>query len=168
MAESFERGGCCRSPSKSLALLRRVDSWRTLRIPGGELGCGVRRDDSAVRRSICFCSSRSRGIRGVRRWMERLISTCGSAAVVSIVVGEFLVALLPADKSSNLGLWIAAGVSTLFAVLQWRSIAWGSTTQNLTSLVKALLFICLIGASSLSYRWWGFANDERDRNHHGR
>ena len=42
---------------------------------------------------------------------------------------------------------VAAAVAILFAVLQWRGIVWGSTIQNLTSLLKALAFIALIVAA---------------------
>lgn len=78
------------------------------------------------------------------------ISTCGSTAAVAIVVGEFSSALLlPTEKGPNTVLIIAAGVTIAFAVVQWRSIGWGSTSQNITSLLKALLFMALIGASFL-------------------
>jgi len=34
----------------------------------------------------------------------------------------------------------------LFAALQWRGIAWGSSSQNITSFIKALAFVALIAA----------------------
>jgi APA family basic amino acid/polyamine antiporter len=37
-------------------------------------------------------------------------------------------------------------VAIAFAVLQWRGIVWGSTIQNITSLLKALAFFVLIAA----------------------
>ncbi|MEK6280060.1 MAG: APC family permease [Acidobacteriota bacterium] len=73
------------------------------------------------------------------------ISTCGSAAAVSLVIGEFAGALFPALNGR--AVTIAVTVAILFAVLQWRGIAWGSTTQNLTSLLKALAFLTLIAAA---------------------
>jgi APA family basic amino acid/polyamine antiporter len=72
------------------------------------------------------------------------ISTCGSTAAVALVVGTFSGALVPAF--SGKGPAIAATVAILFAVLQWRGIVWGSTIQNVTSLLKALAFIALIVA----------------------
>ena len=42
---------------------------------------------------------------------------------------------------------VAATVAIVFAVLQWRGIVWGSTIQNLTSLLKALAFVALIAAA---------------------
>ena len=70
------------------------------------------------------------------------ISSCGSTAAVALVVGTFSGALIPA--LSGKGPAIAATVAILFAVLQWRGIVWGSTIQNLTSLLKALAFFALI------------------------
>jgi APA family basic amino acid/polyamine antiporter len=73
------------------------------------------------------------------------ISTCGSAAAVSLVIGEFAVALIPTLNGRSVT--IATSVAVIFALLQWRGIAWGSTTQNLTSLLKALAFLVLIAAA---------------------
>ncbi len=73
------------------------------------------------------------------------ISTCGSAAAVSLVIGEFAGALFP--KLNGKAVVIAATVATVFALLQWRGIVWGSTTQNFTSLIKALAFLALIAAA---------------------
>lgn len=70
------------------------------------------------------------------------ISSCGSTAAVALVVGTFSGALFPA--LSGKGPAIAATAAILFAVLQWRGIVWGSTVQNLTSLLKALAFVLLI------------------------
>lgn len=73
------------------------------------------------------------------------ISTCGSIAAVAIVIGEFAGALFPvlAGKAPL----IAAVIAIFFAVLQWRGIVWGSTVQNVTSLLKALAFFALIVAA---------------------
>lgn len=73
------------------------------------------------------------------------ISTCGSAAAVSLVIGEFAGALLP--RLSGKAVIIATTVAIGFALLQWRGIVWGSTTQNITSLIKALAFLSLIAAA---------------------
>ncbi len=75
------------------------------------------------------------------------ISTCGSAAAVSLVIGEFAGALFPA--LSDYAVAIATTVAILFALLQWRGIAWGSATQNITSLLKASAFLALIAAAFL-------------------
>jgi APA family basic amino acid/polyamine antiporter len=75
------------------------------------------------------------------------ISSCGSTAAVSLVVGGFAVALFPALNGKASAASIAASVAIVFAVLQWRGIVWGSTIQNITSLLKALAFIALIAAA---------------------
>ena len=70
-------------------------------------------------------------------WSDWL-STCGTLAVIAMVVGEYTAVLVPRlagrDKS------IALAVTLAFAALQWRGIRWGSFTQNVTSLLKTLIF----------------------------
>jgi APA family basic amino acid/polyamine antiporter len=73
------------------------------------------------------------------------ISTCGSAAAVSLVIGEFSGVLFP--TLTGKAVIIATSVAIVFALLQWRGVVWGSTTQNLTSLLKALAFLTLIAAA---------------------
>jgi len=70
-------------------------------------------------------------------WSDWL-STCGTLAVISLVVGEYtgdLIAPLAGRTKA-----IALVVVLLFAALQWRGIRWGSFTQNVTSALKALIF----------------------------
>jgi len=73
------------------------------------------------------------------------ISTCGTTAAVSLVIGTFSGALIPALDGKAPA--IAAAVAIFFAVLQWRGIVWGSNIQNFTSLLKALAFFLLIAAA---------------------
>jgi APA family basic amino acid/polyamine antiporter len=73
------------------------------------------------------------------------ISSCGSTAAVSLVVGTFSGALFPALDGK--GPMVAAIVAIFFAVLQWHGIVWGSNIQNVTSLLKALAFFVLIAAA---------------------
>ncbi len=73
------------------------------------------------------------------------ISSCGSTAAVAIVAGEFASALFP--RLGGKVTAIAAAMTIAFALLQWRGIVWGSTAQNITSLLKALAFIALIVAA---------------------
>ncbi|HEY3039273.1 MAG TPA: APC family permease [Pyrinomonadaceae bacterium] len=77
-------------------------------------------------------------------WSDWL-STCGSAAAVSLVIGEFSGALFPSLQGR--AVVIAATIAIVFAALQWRGIVWGSTVQNSTSLLKALAFLTLIAAA---------------------
>ena len=79
-------------------------------------------------------------------WSDWL-STCGSAAAVSLLIGRFAGALFPILNGAARAVAIAVTVAIVFAVLQWGGIVWGSTTQNLTSLLKALAFLALIIAA---------------------
>jgi len=73
------------------------------------------------------------------------ISTCGTTAAVSIVVGEFTGALVPALRGRAPA--VAVVVASAFAVVQWRGIRAGSLVQNVTSGLKAGAFVVLIGAA---------------------
>ncbi|MGB7922717.1 MAG: APC family permease [Pyrinomonadaceae bacterium] len=75
------------------------------------------------------------------------ISTCGTTALVAIVIGDFAAVLFPALAGRVLV--IASALAIVFALLQWRGIVWGSRIQNLTSLLKALAFIALVAACFL-------------------
>jgi APA family basic amino acid/polyamine antiporter len=83
------------------------------------------------------------------------ISTCGSAAAVGIVIGEFSAALFPSLRPHQT--LLSAIIISLFAVLQWRGIVVGSGVQNVTSLIKALAFVALIIAAFVLGR--GIAGD---------
>jgi APA family basic amino acid/polyamine antiporter len=72
------------------------------------------------------------------------VSTCGAAAVVSMLIGEYAGRLVPALAPHAAA--AAVAVTLLFTFLQWRGIGWGSRTQNLTSLLKALAFLALVAA----------------------
>jgi APA family basic amino acid/polyamine antiporter len=80
-------------------------------------------------------------------WSDWL-STCGTLAVIAMVVGEYTAVLIPRlagrDKS------IALTVTLAFAALQWRGIRWGSFTQNITSLLKTLIF-AVIAIAAFTY-----------------
>lgn len=70
------------------------------------------------------------------------VSTCGSTAAVAIVVGEYTEVLVPQLAGRAKG--IAVFVAVAFALVQWRGVDWGSSTQKLTTLLKALAFSVLI------------------------
>jgi APA family basic amino acid/polyamine antiporter len=86
--------------------------------------------------------------------MSDWLSTCGTAAAVSIVIGEYAGALVPALAPARVA--IALGVTVGFALLQWRGVKWGGRTQEITSLIKALAFAALIVACFV----WGRAGGE--------
>ena len=73
------------------------------------------------------------------------ISSCGSTAAVSLLIGTFSAALFPAlDGWADV---VALTVAFIFAALQSHGIVWGSNVQNLTSLLKAIAFLALIVAA---------------------
>jgi APA family basic amino acid/polyamine antiporter len=81
-------------------------------------------------------------------WM----STCGTNAAVSIVIGEYTRTLLAAYLPGEARRWetaIAAAVVLAFALLNWRGIRGGSKAQNLTSLLKAVIFVVVVAACFL-------------------
>jgi APA family basic amino acid/polyamine antiporter len=71
------------------------------------------------------------------------ISTCGTTAVVAIVIGEYTRDLFPSITSLGVVALVAVGMLT---IVQWFGIKWGSGAQNVTSVLKALAFLVLIAA----------------------
>src|SRR5215212_2456835 len=76
-------------------------------------------------------------------WSDWL-STCGTVAVVALVLGEYAGRLFPALAGREAA--VACTVTLAFAVLQWRGVRWGSRSQELTSLLKTVAFVALIVA----------------------
>lgn len=76
-------------------------------------------------------------------WSDWL-STCGSMTAVAMVIGEYTTYLIPTLAGQTLP--IALAVIVGFALVQWRGIVWGSRTQQLTTLIKAIAFLVLIVA----------------------
>ena len=79
-------------------------------------------------------------------WSDWL-STCGSASLVAIVIGQYSAALFPALRGRVT--WVAVGVIVVFALLQWRGVRWGDRAQQVTSLLKALALVALVAACVL-------------------
>jgi basic amino acid/polyamine antiporter, APA family len=73
-------------------------------------------------------------------WSDWL-SIAGSNALIAIVVGEYAGLLFPIVAGHNIA--VACGVVTFFTLLQWRGIRWGAGVQNVSSAIKALLFVLL-------------------------
>ncbi|MBV9774447.1 MAG: APC family permease [Gemmatimonadetes bacterium] len=72
------------------------------------------------------------------------IATAGSCAAVSVVIGEYLGILVPALGGA--GAAVAVATVAAFAVLQWQGIRASGRTQELTSLLKALVLLALVVA----------------------
>ncbi|MGB9178435.1 MAG: APC family permease [Pyrinomonadaceae bacterium] len=90
-------------------------------------------------------------------WSDWL-STCGTLAVIAIVVGEYTSSLVPA--LSGKAKPVALSAILFFTFLQWRGVRWGSRTQNLTSLIKTLAFVALIIAC-FAFGQGGSLHDEK-------
>jgi len=84
-------------------------------------------------------------------WSDWL-STCGTAAAVAIVIGEYSGELLPA-LAGHVKL-IAVLIILGFFILQWRGIKWGGGTQLVTAAMKTSAFVILVAACFL---WGGHA-----------
>ena len=76
-------------------------------------------------------------------WSDWL-STCGTAAAVSIVIAEYSRDFFPALAGHEL--LIAVSIICAFFFLQWRGIRWGSSTQLVTSTIKTASFLVLVAA----------------------
>jgi APA family basic amino acid/polyamine antiporter len=88
-------------------------------------------------------------------WTDWL-STCSSAALAALVIGEYTTILFGASPS--LGPAIGSSVAIFLALLHWRGIKEGSLAQNLTAIGKTVAFAVLIGACFLLGR--GFQSDQ--------
>src|SRR4051812_4724346 len=71
------------------------------------------------------------------------VSTCGTTAAVSIVIGEYAIVLFPTLRAVEVVALVTIAALTL---VQWRGVKWGGATQDLTSFLKALAFLVLIAA----------------------
>ena len=87
-------------------------------------------------------------------WSDWL-STCSSAALAAIVIGEYVTILLAISK--GLTSLIASAVIVAFSLIQWRGVRTGGLTQNLTAIAKTIAFAILVAACFLLGR--GFAGN---------
>ena len=79
-------------------------------------------------------------------WSDWL-STCSSAALAALVIGEYVTLLLAISK--GLASLIACALIAAFSLIQWRGIRTGSQTQNVTAIAKTLAFGVLVGSCFL-------------------
>ena len=79
-------------------------------------------------------------------WSDWL-STCGTAAAVAIVIGEYSGQLIPM-LGGHVKL-IAVLIIVGFFILQWRGIKWGSGTQLVTAAMKTFAFVIVVAACFL-------------------
>jgi APA family basic amino acid/polyamine antiporter len=81
-------------------------------------------------------------------WSDWL-STCGTAAAVSIVIAEYSGHLFPILAGTRKIEIISIAVICGFGILQWRGIRWGSGTQLASAALKAGAFLILVIACFL-------------------
>lgn len=74
-------------------------------------------------------------------WSDWL-STCGTAAAITIVIAEYSRDLFPVMTGHEIQ--IAVALIVAFLVLQWRGIRWGSSTQLVSSAIKTVAFVILV------------------------
>src|SRR5277367_475606 len=74
-------------------------------------------------------------------WSDWL-STCGTNAVVAIVIGEYSAALFA--RLAGQEKIIAVVVLLFFFALQWRGVKWGSNAQMVTAVLKTAAFVVLV------------------------
>jgi len=73
-------------------------------------------------------------------WCDWL-GNSGTNALVSMVIGEYAGLLFPALAGKST--LIACTVVTVFSLLQWVGTKWGASVQNVSSAIKALMFVAL-------------------------
>jgi basic amino acid/polyamine antiporter, APA family len=76
-------------------------------------------------------------------WSDWL-STCGTTGAVGIVIGEYLAHIFPALDSALRIKVVAVSFIAFFAILQWKSLSFGSKVQNFTTLLKGLSFFLIV------------------------
>ena len=71
------------------------------------------------------------------------VSTCGTTAFVSMVIGEYAIVLFPRVRAVEV---VALPIIAALTLVQWVGVKWGGRAQDLTSFLKALAFLVLIAA----------------------
>ena len=79
-------------------------------------------------------------------WTDWL-STCSSAALAALVIGEYVTILLAISKGMTS--LIACALIAGFSLIQSRGIRTGSQAQNLTAIIKTIAFAVLVGSCFL-------------------
>jgi basic amino acid/polyamine antiporter, APA family len=79
----------------------------------------------------------------VSGWTDWLV-WCGSITATTFVIMEYLHLLI--QDLPDQDVLVAIAMTVAFAMLQWRGVRWGSNIHNVTSIIKTLIFLFLIGA----------------------
>ena len=78
-------------------------------------------------------------------WSDWL-STCGTTAVLAMVIGEYMVGLVPELRSFH---FVALVMVAALTVVQWIGTRWASRAQKATTLIKGIVLILFIAACFL-------------------
>ena len=81
-------------------------------------------------------------------WSDWL-STCGTAASVSLVISEYASYFFPALAGQTRIKILSIAIIAGFGVLQWRGISWGRSTQLFSAGLKTAAFLILVLACIL-------------------
>ena len=79
-------------------------------------------------------------------WSDWL-STCGTSSTVSILIAQYLAKIFPSLKGDEPA--IAVAIVLAFAALQWSNVKAGRDTQNITSVVKGLVYAAIVAGCFL-------------------
>jgi APA family basic amino acid/polyamine antiporter len=72
------------------------------------------------------------------------VATCGTAAAVSIAIGEVTARLFAPVRGREVV--VALAVIAVLTLVQWRGVRWGGRLQEVSSLAKAVAFLVLVAA----------------------
>src|SRR5262249_49416978 len=76
-------------------------------------------------------------------WSDWL-STCGTAASVSLVISDYTSYFFPVLASQARIKVLQIAIIAAFGVLQWRGISWGRSTQLFSAGLKTAAFLILV------------------------
>ncbi len=76
-------------------------------------------------------------------WSDWL-STCGTTGAVGIVIGEYMAHMFPVFDGAQRIKITAVSIIVVFALLQWKSVSFGSKVQNFTTVLKGLVFFVMV------------------------
>ncbi|HVS33720.1 MAG TPA: APC family permease [Thermoanaerobaculia bacterium] len=71
------------------------------------------------------------------------ISTCGTTALVGLVLGEYLVGLVPELRAYE---FVALVIVIMLTTVQWAGVRWGGAAQNVTTVLKGVALLFFVGA----------------------
>jgi APA family basic amino acid/polyamine antiporter len=144
-------GGILRTPGEIAGLLPGIPAFLGIWLIGGlyallganalaELGTMIPRSGGQYVFAQRVFGDYAGFVVGLMDW----VSTCGSIAAISIVIGESLVSVF--SLSHDMASPIAMAIVAAFTILLLRGTKLGDRAQQLTSIAKTLALLALVGA----------------------